>query len=83
MNQLKASALRPIIEKVYTAPSKEVGLDALTTFLNAPDCPIRANEKAAMLARARACPTLIGLQQYLTNSWFFYEGMSCDKQKRF
>ncbi len=83
MSNVKSSALRVIIEKVYTAKDYESGLKIVSDLLTSPDCPIRGSEASGILARAKLTPNLLGLQKYLTNSWFRYEGMSCTRRERY
>jgi len=72
----KSSALRAILEPVYTAESHEEGIAIVRAFLEDPGCVIRANEKRVMLIRANQCKDLPKLQMYLTNSFLRYEGMA-------
>lgn len=69
----KQSALRPILEKVYTSPDRETALKILTDYLATPDCVIRPDQRRTMLLYANRCETLLSLQQYVTNSFLYYE----------
>jgi len=83
MSNVKSSTLRIIIDRVYTAKDYESGLQIVTDLLTSPDCPIRGSEASGILMRAKQCPNLLGLQKYLTNSFFRYEGLSCTRREKF
>ena len=70
----KQSALREILNKVYVATSKEDALMIVTGYLNDPACVIRQAQRKSMLVFANRCGTLTSLQQYVTNSFLYFEG---------
>lgn len=70
----KQSALREILNKVYGANSKEDALMIVTGYLNDPACVIRQAQRKSMLVFANRCGTLTSLQQYVTNSFLYFEG---------
>jgi hypothetical protein len=70
----KSSVLKAIIEEVYVASSFEAAITIVKEHIE--DSPIRGSEGRMIIHRAMECgPSLERLQQYLTNSWFKYEGM--------
>ena len=71
----KTSVLKAIIEKVYVAKTFEEGMTILKEHLNDPQCVIRPAEGRVIIIKAQMCLSLPKLQQYLTNSWFKFEGM--------
>lgn len=73
--QTKSSALRAIIEKVYTATTLEEGIKITLAFLEDPKCAIWPNERHIMSYRTKTSPSLLRLQTYLTNSLLRWEGM--------
>ena len=77
----KTSGLRPVLDSIYTAPNLEVAIGILDTYLKEPTCVIRASERAMMLIKAKQCDTLLRFQQYMTNSFLRYEGMSMNRPK--
>ena len=72
--EAKQSALRPILDKVYTATDREAALKVITDYLAAPDCVIPQSQRRSMLVFANRCQTLTSLQSYITNSFLYFEG---------
>ena len=75
LTEPKQSVLREILNKVYEASSKEDALKIVTDYLNDPACVIRQSQRKSMLVFANRCGTLISLQNYVTNSFLYFEGM--------
>ena len=71
----KKSVLRAIIDQVYVAKTFEDGMKIVKEHLENPECVIRPAEGRVIVIKAQMCQTLPKLQQYLTNSWFKFEGM--------
>ncbi len=71
----KKSVLRAIIDQVYVVKSFEEGMKIVKEHLENPECVIRPTEGRVIIIKAQMCQTLPKLQQYLTNSWFKFEGM--------
>lgn len=74
LTEPKQSVLREILNKVYEASSKEDALKIVTDYLNDPACVIRQSQRKSMLVFANRCGTLISLQNYVTNSFLYFEG---------
>jgi hypothetical protein len=72
----KRSALRAIIDTIYTSKTLEEALGVVEHHLNDADLRIDEYSKNLMLVKSRACVSLVALQKYMTNSWFKFEGMS-------
>ena len=71
---VKASVLKDIIEDVYVSTSFEVAIEIVKEHLEASD--IKESECRVILIKATRCaPSLEKLQEYLTNSWFKFEGL--------
>ncbi len=70
----KSSVLKVIMEEVYTSTSFEDAFTIVKEHIE--DSPIRESEGRMIINKAMQCgPSLTRLQQYITNSWFKYEGM--------
>ena len=73
----KSSVLKVIMEAIYETTSYEHAMGILKTRLDDPSCSILGSDKRKIMMKALQCdPSLTKLQQYLTNSWLFFEGMS-------
>jgi len=71
----KVSVLRKIMEEVYTSKTFDEGINIVKNYLTSNDCPIRKSEGNMIIQKSIECTSLPKLQQYITNSWFKYEGM--------
>lgn len=71
----KVSVLRKIMEDVYAANTFDDGIAIVKSHLTSAECPIRKSEGAMIIQKATECISLASLQQYITNSWFKYEGL--------
>lgn len=78
----RISALRVILERVYTAPDREAALKILTDYLGQSDCAIPPGQRRTMLIYANRCQSMTSLQTYITNSFLYYEGNSTIKTSR-
>lgn len=79
VREQKESALRPVLDQVYTAPDKETALKILTDYLNGSDCVIPKSQRKSMLVFANRCATITTLQTYVTNSFLYFEGNGVTK----
>ena len=70
----KSSILKSIMEDVYVSTSFDDALELVIEHIEA--SPISGDEGRKIINTAKQCgPSLTGLQTYITNSWFKYEGM--------
>ena len=76
----KHSVLRAILNQVYQAKTLEEAFAITEKLLLG--SPLRENEKQAIIRNAEECTSLVRLQQYITNSWLKYEGMSSHRFDR-
>ena len=76
----KPSALRTILNDVYSATDRESVIRILENYFKDPTCVIRPNQRRIILLTASRCQTLTSLLQYVTNSFLYYEGNGIIKQ---
>ena len=72
---VRSSVLKAIMEDIYAAEDFESALAIVKERLDTSE--IRESEGRVIYIKAQgSAPSLLKLQQYITNSWFKYEGMA-------
>lgn len=74
----KTSVLKIILDQVFVSTSYEQALEIVKARLN--ESKINDRDKRLILITAKQCETLPKLQQYITNSYFKFSGMSVGRR---
>ena len=74
MRETKSSVLKEIMNDVYQSTDFDEALQIVKDSIE--ESSIRGTEGRVIVIKAVQCgPSLVNLQQYITNSYFKYEGL--------